>query len=133
MCIRDRYRTCEAVGVEASAEIQAAARRVLEENRRLRQLLRQQGFSDAQIDAASGNAGLKDEEEEPAPPAQALRVMLQVKRACGTEEGCASRQDVRDIGDSADDPRWMQPMEELDSKTTISPSTSAQTHTTSTT
>ncbi|CAD0016985.1 unnamed protein product [Aureobasidium pullulans] len=48
--LETKYRSCEAVGAEASAEIQAAARKVLDENKRLRRLLRQQGFSDADID-----------------------------------------------------------------------------------
>ncbi|KAF2083285.1 hypothetical protein K490DRAFT_18352, partial [Saccharata proteae CBS 121410] len=43
--LETKYRNCEQKGVEASAEIQAAAKRVLEENRRLRALLRQQGLS----------------------------------------------------------------------------------------
>ncbi|KAF2838760.1 hypothetical protein M501DRAFT_907401, partial [Patellaria atrata CBS 101060] len=38
-----KYRNCEQLGVEASAEIQLAARRVLEENKRLRALLKQKG------------------------------------------------------------------------------------------
>lgn len=45
-----KYRSCEATGVEASAEIQSAARRVLDENKRLRLMLRQRGVSDAEID-----------------------------------------------------------------------------------
>jgi hypothetical protein len=39
------------MGVEASAEIQAAARRVVDENKRLRTLLKQRGLSDADIDS----------------------------------------------------------------------------------
>ncbi|KAF1821778.1 uncharacterized protein K489DRAFT_299098, partial [Dissoconium aciculare CBS 342.82] len=40
-----RFRNCEQLGVEASAEIQAAARRVVDENKRLRMLLKQRGLS----------------------------------------------------------------------------------------
>ncbi|KXL43590.1 hypothetical protein M433DRAFT_69513, partial [Acidomyces richmondensis BFW] len=43
--LESKYRQCEQLGVEASAEIQAAAKKVVEENRRLRALLKQQGFS----------------------------------------------------------------------------------------
>ncbi|EMC91909.1 hypothetical protein BAUCODRAFT_40476, partial [Baudoinia panamericana UAMH 10762] len=49
--LETRYRQCEQSGVEATAEVQAAARRVVEENKRLRYLLKQQGFTDAEIDA----------------------------------------------------------------------------------
>lgn len=50
--LETRYRTCEQLGVQASAEIQAAARRVVDENRRLRALLLQKGLSEAEIDTA---------------------------------------------------------------------------------
>jgi hypothetical protein len=45
------------VGVSASTEIQAAARGVVEENRRLRNLLKAYGVSDAEIDGTSGQQG----------------------------------------------------------------------------
>ncbi|KKY25763.1 hypothetical protein UCDDS831_g01856 [Diplodia seriata] len=48
--LESKYRSCEQMGVQASAEIQAAAKRVLDENRRLRALLRHMGVSDADID-----------------------------------------------------------------------------------
>ncbi|KAF2103544.1 hypothetical protein NA57DRAFT_31753, partial [Rhizodiscina lignyota] len=38
-----KWRACEQKGVEATAEVQAAARQVLEENRRLRALLKERG------------------------------------------------------------------------------------------
>lgn len=50
--LEERYRVCEQLGVEASAEMQAAARRVIEENRRLRIMLRQHGYTDAAVDQA---------------------------------------------------------------------------------
>ncbi|KAK5138895.1 hypothetical protein LTR04_004076, partial [Oleoguttula sp. CCFEE 6159] len=50
--LENKYRHCEAVGVEASTEIQAAARRVLEENRRLRGLLRIKGVGENEIEMA---------------------------------------------------------------------------------
>jgi len=46
-----RLRHCELQGVEASAEIQAAARKVAEENKRLRELLAQRGFGEAKTDS----------------------------------------------------------------------------------
>ncbi|QIW98959.1 hypothetical protein AMS68_004477 [Peltaster fructicola] len=50
--LEERYRACEQVGIEASAEMQAAARRVIEENRFLRTLLKQHGYTDPDIDRA---------------------------------------------------------------------------------
>jgi hypothetical protein len=50
--LEERFRNCEQMGVEASAEIQAAARRVVDENKRLRALLKQRGLSDADIDGS---------------------------------------------------------------------------------
>jgi len=46
-----RLRHCELQGAEASAEIQAAARKVAEENKRLRELLAQRGFGEAKADS----------------------------------------------------------------------------------
>ncbi|TQS33537.1 hypothetical protein Golomagni_06114, partial [Golovinomyces magnicellulatus] len=44
-----RLRTYELQGVEATAEVQVAARRVAEENKKLRELLREHGYSDDYI------------------------------------------------------------------------------------
>jgi len=46
-----RLRQCELQGIEASAEIQLAARRVADENKKLRMLLNQNGVSDDNIEA----------------------------------------------------------------------------------
>jgi hypothetical protein len=46
-----RLRQCELQGIEASAEIQLAARRVADENRKLRMLLNQNGVGDDNIEA----------------------------------------------------------------------------------
>ncbi|THW30796.1 hypothetical protein D6D25_05835 [Aureobasidium pullulans] len=75
--LETKYRSCEAVGAEASAEIQAAARKVLDENKRLRRLLRQQGFSDADID------GPDHDEYASSPSAvEMLDVMLVTRKPC---------------------------------------------------
>ncbi|KAF2728300.1 hypothetical protein EJ04DRAFT_528751 [Polyplosphaeria fusca] len=50
-----KLRGCEQMGVEASAEIQSAARKVLEENRKLRALLRDRGVTEAEITAVTGS------------------------------------------------------------------------------
>lgn len=47
--LEQRLRLCELQGIEASSEVQAAARRVAEENRHLRELLHKQGISDDYI------------------------------------------------------------------------------------
>lgn len=60
-----KLRQCEQMGVEASAEIQGAARKVLEENRRLRAMLRTRGVPEAEIAAA---LGFDDRTLEPSPP-----------------------------------------------------------------
>ncbi|KAI9167080.1 hypothetical protein HJFPF1_03200 [Paramyrothecium foliicola] len=44
--LEQRLRSCELQGVEASAEVQAAARKVADENRRLRSLLNKHGVGD---------------------------------------------------------------------------------------
>ncbi|EGX92857.1 hypothetical protein CCM_04229 [Cordyceps militaris CM01] len=47
--LEQRLRLCELQGIEATTEVQVAARRVAEENRQLRQLLNKHGFSDDYI------------------------------------------------------------------------------------
>ncbi|CAD0109159.1 unnamed protein product [Aureobasidium uvarum] len=77
-----RIRSCEAVGAEASQEIQSAARKVLEENKRLRRLLRHQGFSDADID------GPEHDEFASSPlAAEMLEVMLVTRKPCRPSSG----------------------------------------------
>ncbi|KAL6710195.1 hypothetical protein ACN47E_009986 [Coniothyrium glycines] len=49
-----KLRNCEQVGIEASSEIQSAARRVLDENRKLRTLLHERGVSENEVVAALG-------------------------------------------------------------------------------
>lgn len=51
-----KLRSCEQVGIEASSEIQMAARKVLDENRKLRGLLYDRGASEPEIAAALGAA-----------------------------------------------------------------------------
>jgi hypothetical protein len=44
-----KLRSCDQVGIEASAQIQSAARKVLDENKKLRLLLLERGVSEAEI------------------------------------------------------------------------------------
>lgn len=48
--LEQRLRDCQLKGIEASAEVQQAARRVAEENQKLRQLLGEVGLGDHQVD-----------------------------------------------------------------------------------
>ncbi|KAF2467678.1 uncharacterized protein BDR25DRAFT_291654 [Lindgomyces ingoldianus] len=75
-----KLRNCEQMGVEASAEIQSAARKVLEENRKLRALLLERGVPEADIAAVMGT---NDRSLEQASAASNLVTMLNRKRTCG--------------------------------------------------
>ena len=68
------------MGVSASTEIQAAAKGVVEENRRLRSLLKAYGVSDAEIDGASGRQG--------SIAADMLEAMATARQPCGPGDGC---------------------------------------------
>ncbi|KAF2723791.1 hypothetical protein K431DRAFT_282485 [Polychaeton citri CBS 116435] len=83
--LEEKYRQCEQVGIGASAELQAAARRVLDENTRLRELLKKHGLSDAQIDQTRYP-------ENPQYPSAAtsLETMLSIRRPCGSCCGSGS-------------------------------------------
>ncbi|CAD0088932.1 unnamed protein product [Aureobasidium mustum] len=80
--LETKYRSCEAVGAEASQEIQSAARKVLDENKRLRRLLRNQGFSDADIDGPE-----HDEFASSPSAAEMLEVMLVTRKPCRPSSG----------------------------------------------
>ncbi|KAL2169285.1 hypothetical protein VTG60DRAFT_6288 [Thermothelomyces hinnuleus] len=73
--LEQRLRLAEQRGVQASLELQAAARQVAEENKKLRLLLRLHGVSDRSIDAYLAGESRKGERgrarEPPAAPAPA--------------------------------------------------------------
>ena len=73
------------MGVEASAEIQSAARRVLEENKRLRALLRERGVSESEITAVMGATDRTTDYGSAAPT---LDSMLGRKRAYNGQPSC---------------------------------------------
>ncbi|OJD40210.1 uncharacterized protein BKCO1_1000426 [Diplodia corticola] len=91
--LESKYRSCEQMGVQASAEIQAAAKRVLDENRRLRALLRQVGVSDADIDSFNPPSLPSPSLPSPSASADALDSMLRAPRPCnpGPVSACPSR------------------------------------------
>lgn len=72
------------MGAEASAEIQAAARKVLEENKRLRALLQSQGLSNEEIDAHLGSKA--DGPSNPPSAGSVLETKLKTRKPCCGEK-----------------------------------------------
>jgi hypothetical protein len=68
------------MGIEASAEIQSAARRVVEENRKLRSILHERGVSDTEIVVAMG--GTSDRSYDHISAAPSLNTMLERRITC---------------------------------------------------
>lgn len=106
-----KYNSCTQAGVSASAEIQAAAKGVVEENRRLRQLLKDYGIPDAEIDRVSGRTG--------SVAANNLEAMANSRRPCGPSSGCQSSPQP---GGQASQSLPIQPMQQ----TTFQPIASSQ-------
>lgn len=77
-----RLRDYEQVGIEASAEIQSAARRVLDENRKLRALLHERGVSESEVVAAMGD--LNDRSYDQVSASASLSAMLERRITCDT-------------------------------------------------
>lgn len=81
--LESKLRKCEATGAEASSEMQVAAREVLEENARLRQVLKKQGMSEQEINTLAAS-------EDPSglqvsglfSPSQALFGHLNTRKSC---------------------------------------------------
>ncbi|KAK5741925.1 hypothetical protein LTR17_003673 [Elasticomyces elasticus] len=92
--IEAKYRTCEQTGAEASAEIQQAARRVLEENKRLRELLKHQGLSDTEIDKFLYEK--PDNPQYPSATTVALENMIGQRRPCGPGSACSTSSSIQD-------------------------------------
>lgn len=85
--LEGKYRNCELLGVEASSEIQAAARRVAEENKLLRLLLLQRGVPESEIDDYLGRSF---DQPQPASGLTALDSMLSARKPCsGDRHGCS--------------------------------------------
>lgn len=85
-----RLRQCELQGIEASAEIQMAARKVADENRKLRALLTLQGIGEDSIDAylqssPAGDIQLGGQIPSHSGPVQALQHLLQTRKPCCTD------------------------------------------------
>ncbi|PQE10256.1 bzip transcription factor protein [Rutstroemia sp. NJR-2017a WRK4] len=91
-----RLRQCELQGVEASSEIQIAARRVADENKKLRSLLAQHGIADDMVDAhlqssASTDIMMTRPCSTQSSSVQVLEQLLSTRKACCVEgNGAAS-------------------------------------------
>lgn len=85
-----RLRQCELQGIEASAEIQHAARRVADENRKLRGLLAQHGIGDDNIDAylqssPTNESVMQGQYGSTSAAVQVLEQLLQTRKPCCSE------------------------------------------------
>ncbi|KAF2690475.1 hypothetical protein K458DRAFT_399780 [Lentithecium fluviatile CBS 122367] len=78
--LETKLRSYEQMGIEASTEIQSAARRVLDENRKLRTLLHERGVSDTEIVIALG--GPADRPYEHISAVSSLSAMLDRRNTC---------------------------------------------------
>lgn len=81
-----KLRQCELQGVEASLEIQLAARRVADENKRLRKLLAQYGAVDASLGTSGGidpsKNGKRFQSELEGEAVQVLEGLLVARKCC---------------------------------------------------
>ncbi|KAF2129452.1 hypothetical protein P153DRAFT_385661 [Dothidotthia symphoricarpi CBS 119687] len=75
-----KLRSCEQAGIEASSEIQSAARRVLDENKKLRALLYERGVSEQELVAALG--GPPERSYDQISSAPTLNTMLERRIPC---------------------------------------------------
>ena len=90
--LEEKLRKCEIMGVEASMEIQASARLVAEENKRLRALLQSRGIMGHDIDAALGMSGAGVNAPQ---STEMLEAKLNTKKPCVDREcnkGCSPPQ-----------------------------------------
>ncbi|PQE03779.1 bzip transcription factor protein [Rutstroemia sp. NJR-2017a BBW] len=91
-----RLRQCELQGVEASSEIQMAARRVADENKKLRSLLAQHGIADDMVDTHLQSSASTDNMiarpcSTQSSSVQVLEQLLSTRKACCVEgNGAAS-------------------------------------------
>ncbi|CAO2654569.1 Nn.00g113020.m01.CDS01 [Neocucurbitaria sp. VM-36] len=86
--LETKLRSCEQVGIEASSEIQSAARRVLDENRKLRALLHERGVSEPEVVVALG--GPPDRPYEQISSAPTLNAMLERRITCNMVSSTSS-------------------------------------------
>ncbi|KAF2754619.1 hypothetical protein EJ05DRAFT_479587 [Pseudovirgaria hyperparasitica] len=87
--LEQKYRACQQLGIEASAEVQAAARKVLDENKRLRALLREKGVSEAEVNSC---LNASSEDSQTLTSSTSLNNLLG-RRVHYTEESSSATQD----------------------------------------
>lgn len=116
--LETKYRTCEAVGVEASSEIQTAARRVLDENKRLRALLKRQGLTDVEIDGCDSSTDIENPQFPLA--SNVLKHLLSVPREC-KPGSCSDEHSTRKQSCVSNTPSWVANNEEPASPPQILP------------
>lgn len=84
--LESKFRICERTGAEASSEIQAAAREVAAENKRLRQLLLQHGIADPELDQSlTPPTSTYASSAAQSPTAASLEHALNTPRPCSEE------------------------------------------------
>jgi hypothetical protein len=83
-----KIRSVEQAGIEASSEIQTAARKVLDENRKLRTLLHERGVSEPEVVAALGCPSDRSYDQISAAPT--LSAMLERRITCNTLSSTSS-------------------------------------------
>jgi hypothetical protein len=81
-----KYRACEQLGVEASAEMQAAARRVLDENKKLRTLLKSKGMTDEEIESFMESEEIIS--HGGSPPSEHLTMLVNTRKPCCPGSEC---------------------------------------------
>jgi hypothetical protein len=88
--LESKYRACEQLGIEASAEMQAAARRVLDENKKLRTLLMSKGMTDAEIEAFMETDDSLTRGGSHSLPSEQLEILVSTRKPCPTADDCCS-------------------------------------------
>ncbi|KAI9787289.1 MAG: hypothetical protein M1816_007703 [Peltula sp. TS41687] len=83
--LEGRWRRCEQAGAEASSEIQVAARKVADENKRLRLLLRERGVQEHELNDYLVRTGGGPQALTVAP---LLDTLLSHRKDCGNVGGC---------------------------------------------
>ncbi|KAH6698105.1 hypothetical protein BKA61DRAFT_246220 [Leptodontidium sp. MPI-SDFR-AT-0119] len=88
--LESRLRQCELQGIEASSEIQGAARKVAEENKRLRALLSQQGVKEDSIEvylqtSSTGDTEMGGQYGSHSKAVQVLAQLLSTRKPCCTD------------------------------------------------
>jgi hypothetical protein len=101
--LETKWRVCEQMGIEASAEMQQAARRVLDENKKLRIMLNQRGVSNDEIDAFAVSSSSSSTPASPGPqdvpspvPSVTLAKLLGARRAVSSSP-LGRRQQSEDV------------------------------------